>query len=239
MKTTFIYALNDPETGECRYIGKADDPHARLYNHLREGHYTKKSCHRTNWIKSRLARGLKPLLEILQEVPKIEWELWERVWIKASNKIGMDLTNSTAGGDCGPDMTGKKHNLETLVKISVAHTGKKRSAAHCASISAARTGMKFSPEYCANISAGKTGLKLVGATSKFRGVSRYRDNCWRVFIRVSGKNVFIGCFSEEIEAAKAYDTVAKIHHGELAKLNFPDMPGPFSTPKKRFFLTKP
>lgn len=232
MKTTFIYALNDPETGECRYVGKANDPHYRLYQHLREGHYTKKSCHRTNWIKSLFARGLKPLLEILQEVPETEWELWERVWIKASNKIGMDLTNSTAGGDCGPDRTGKKHRPETLAKLSASGKGRKLTSETRAKICASRKGQKPTPESCAKMSAAQLGSKHTVATSKFRGVSRYRDNCWRVFIRVSGKNVSIGCFSEEIEAAKAYDIAAKIHHGVLAKLNFPDT-------EKRFFLTKP
>jgi hypothetical protein len=35
MKTTFIYALIDPRTKQPKYIGKANKPEKRLYEHLR------------------------------------------------------------------------------------------------------------------------------------------------------------------------------------------------------------
>jgi predicted GIY-YIG superfamily endonuclease len=33
---TYIYGLADPTTKEIRYVGKADDPQARLSQHLQE-----------------------------------------------------------------------------------------------------------------------------------------------------------------------------------------------------------
>ena len=36
------------------------------------------------------------------------------------------------------------------------------------------------------------------------------------------KTIHIGTYISEIEAAKAYDEAAKIHHGEFANLNFPE-----------------
>ncbi len=60
-------------------------------------------------------------------------------------------------------------------------------------------------------------------SSKYKGVSwNKHKKKWSVWIRYDGKSKFIGFFDNEIEAAKAYDEVAKKHHGEFAVLNFPD-----------------
>lgn len=65
--------------------------------------------------------------------------------------------------------------------------------------------------------SGKTG------TSKFKGVSFDSSrNKWISSIQVNGKTKHIGRFSEESEAAKAYDLVSSKTYGEFAKLNFPE-----------------
>lgn len=62
-----------------------------------------------------------------------------------------------------------------------------------------------------------------GAASRFKGVSYYaRTGKWRVRIMVDGHSKFIGSFSDEVEAAKAYDIAAREAHGEYARLNFPE-----------------
>lgn len=164
MDTTFIYGLNDPETGECRYVGKADDPKEALSRHLRDGRLKKKT-HKSNWIQSLFDRNLSPILEILQEVPETEWELWERVWIKASREIGMNLTNFAAGGEgtsfpgkLNP-MFGRKHSPETCAKISAAISGEKHEQFGKRGEQARRFGCKDSPETRAKKSAAKKGVK--------------------------------------------------------------------------------
>lgn len=59
-----------------------------------------------------------------------------------------------------------------------------------------------------------------GSASKYKGVTR-EHNRWLASIRVDGRAVRIGKFDNEIECATAYDTAARIHHGEYATLNFP------------------
>ncbi len=64
--------------------------------------------------------------------------------------------------------------------------------------------------------AGKGG-------SKYKGVfwdNRMRK--WRVRIGFNRARLRVGDFSDEIEAAKAYDQAAKQYHGQFASLNFPD-----------------
>ncbi|WP_144028225.1 HNH endonuclease [Paenibacillus ferrarius] len=57
-------------------------------------------------------------------------------------------------------------------------------------------------------------------TSKYKGVYWYKANqCWLARLNVDNKNVTVGCFSNEIAAASAYNLYAKKYHGEFAKLN--------------------
>ncbi len=64
-------------------------------------------------------------------------------------------------------------------------------------------------------------LSQKGSTSIYKGVSwKAKNKAWIVQITVEKKPVHIGCFKSELEAAKAYDIVAKKVYGEFAFLNF-------------------
>ena len=59
--------------------------------------------------------------------------------------------------------------------------------------------------------------------SKYKGVTRNNDHSkWRAAIVVDGKLIHLGAFTDEIEAAKAYDTSAAKEFGEFAHPNFSD-----------------
>lgn len=97
MKTTFIYSLSDPRTNQIRYIGKANNPKARLVNHCNPARY--RPTYKFNWIKELRGLGLKPILEILDEVPLDNWQFWEKFWIQLIKTWGFSLVNYTDGGD--------------------------------------------------------------------------------------------------------------------------------------------
>ena len=48
-----------------------------------------------------------------------------------------------------------------------------------------------------------------------------RTGRWTAKIRANGKRLWLGRFTSEIDAAKAYDAAAQKYHGEFAQLNFP------------------
>jgi hypothetical protein len=55
--------------------------------------------------------------------------------------------------------------------------------------------------------------------SRYRGVSK-NGSQWQVLIMVKKKKRYLGSFSNEEEAARAYDKVALQHHGIKAKTNY-------------------
>jgi hypothetical protein len=60
-------------------------------------------------------------------------------------------------------------------------------------------------------------------TSEYLGVSWCRSHrLWRAQTTIDGYCYKIGRFKSEIKAATAYDREARKHHGEFARLNFPD-----------------
>ena len=62
-------------------------------------------------------------------------------------------------------------------------------------------------------------------TSRYKGVTWHRrQNHWRATIQVNKKPISLGQFTNETQAAKAYDRAAKRYHGQYACLNFPPRP---------------
>lgn len=55
--------------------------------------------------------------------------------------------------------------------------------------------------------------------SKYKGVYKTRQGNWQVKIFCNKKQIVIGTFEDELEAAHAYNVAAKKHHGEFACLN--------------------
>lgn len=63
--------------------------------------------------------------------------------------------------------------------------------------------------------------KSQSCSSNFKGVTWYKSrNKWIVTITINQKQIYLGRYVNEIDAAKAYDEAAKRLFGEYARLNF-------------------
>lgn len=60
--------------------------------------------------------------------------------------------------------------------------------------------------------------KHAKAASKYKGVHAHKGK-WRARIVPNGKNIHLGLFDHEKDAALAYNVAAQRHYGEYAKLN--------------------
>lgn len=96
----YIYGLVCPKLGSFRYIGKSTNPEARLRAHISSARRGAYDHHTARWISSLLNDGLRPTLEVIQEIEEGEcWREAERKWIKKALDEGLPLTNSTLGGE--------------------------------------------------------------------------------------------------------------------------------------------
>lgn len=169
---TKIYSLKDPITGLIRYIGKTSRSlEVRLACHLSESN--RRQTHRHCWIRSLLALGASPEIELIETVDG-DGCIEEINWIGTMKSFGCDLVNGTIGGESG--MSGRTHTPEARAKISASGMGRKQSAESIAKrslklrrpcsedkkrkISKANLGRKFSLEIRLKFSRAHMGIKL-------------------------------------------------------------------------------
>ena len=133
---TYIYILIDPRNNDIRYVGKSDNPLVRLNEHIRKSE--NKITYKNNWIRSLIKNGVKPKLNIIDEVPLEEWGFWEQYWIEQFKMWGFKLTNIANGGVGGnlgdivnkkisKALKGRKISKESKDKMSISSIGKKHS----------------------------------------------------------------------------------------------------------------
>lgn len=161
----YIYALIDPVDGDIRYIGKSIRPVARACNHMQD----KTPCHRTHWLQSLKARGLKPDMVILERVEGAwPWQESERFWIAYGKRHGWRLTNNTDGGDGVEGLP-----ADTRAKMAAIWLGRKHSAESKAKIGAASRGRKHSTESREHMRQIMTGRKITWVRSIAEANSKF------------------------------------------------------------------
>lgn len=90
---------------------------------------------------------------------------------------------------------------------------------------------EFTPTHCAprkmgrpKGSLGKVGTysrkKTTNTSSGYKGVTWHKSrNKWMAYIRVDGNQVYLGLFTNIIDAARAFNTASLERYGDLALLN--------------------
>jgi hypothetical protein len=94
-----VYLLEEPDTGEVRYVGKAVCPEHRLYEHLNEAmNSADKACKRIMWLRAILGAGKSPVMRVIDEVMPEDAAGRELFWIKHFLAAGVVLLNERYQG---------------------------------------------------------------------------------------------------------------------------------------------
>ena len=180
-----IYVLSDPRAaGVPRYIGVTFRGVARrVVEHVcraRTGGRTHRDC----WLRSLLAAGVEPAVDVVQSGRGEGWQEAERSWIAKHRQA---LVNSTDGGEGAPGlvcsdeakaamslarrgkkyapgrvpaMLGRSHSVEAKAKIADAGRGRAHTSHSKALLSAAHAGKALSKEHRAKLRDSKLGGTL-------------------------------------------------------------------------------
>lgn len=162
-----IYLLIDPITKECRYVGKAKDPHKRYVRHIWEAKKPGRKKYLYSWVRSLLNKGKKPTQIIIDTVQ--DWKYWEAFYIEYYKYIGCNLTNLCEGGQGPSGFTHtekwKKKMSEKMKERKPWNNGMTLSEEHREAIAQGNKGKKFSEESKKKI--GKANAKAHRKRSKF------------------------------------------------------------------------
>ena len=140
MKSVKIYKLLDPTSLEVRYVGKTEKTlKHRLSMHVTTSIKNKSKTHKEAWITGLYLTGIRPLIELIEEVAFEDWQEKEVFWIAQFE----NLTNTCNGGIGGTGRVyteserlqksvtmkklideGKIDYTERALKISQSHKGK-------------------------------------------------------------------------------------------------------------------
>lgn len=123
MDITYIYVLKCPITYEIKYVGKANKPKQRYYAHMNLNKTS--SSYKKTWIKQLKDNNLKPILEIIAEVPINSWQEYEKYYINYYISLGCKLTNLGLGGE------GLNFGNQTSFKKGVVNYKKERLKKEC------------------------------------------------------------------------------------------------------------
>ena len=122
MELVYIYGLVEKEKNVLRYIGKTTNLKRRLKRHISERFLH--NSYKDRWIRKLVDTNKTIDVIILDEVPKTDWQYWEKFYISYYKYIGCQLTNGTNGGDQPPSTKGRKHTEESKLKMSKTKKGK-------------------------------------------------------------------------------------------------------------------
>lgn len=76
---------------------------------------------------------------------------------------------------------------------------------------------------CTTIQNSGNRRPNANGTSRYKGVVSTPGGKWSARIRINGKKTYLGTFTDELAAARAYDDAALEHFGEFARPNLPDL----------------
>lgn len=93
----YIYTLSDPDSGEVRYVGKANNVSKRLATHIRDSRRSNRPV--CNWVAKLVNGGKVPVITTIATCSSESWQEEERRQISLYRSNHSNLLNLADGGD--------------------------------------------------------------------------------------------------------------------------------------------
>lgn len=114
-RPVYIYGLEDPRTGEIRYVGRTVALKFRMDQHTTRP----SSIALREWVGELAAEELRPRYRVLETCDDKSWRAAERRWVAHYREQGVALLNVCEGGRSA----GRPHNRALKLSTSVRLTG--------------------------------------------------------------------------------------------------------------------
>jgi group I intron endonuclease len=218
MELGIIYILEDPTNDLIKYIGQTTVLKNRYKNHCsaspkydKNGNYKPNKC--ISWCKSLKNIGIKPILNILDQVPINELDFWEIYYISLYKSWGFELKNDHIGGTGGrlnkiPWNKGKKCETTERMKKSYKIRHEKFLRGEWVG---PNKGKKSSKETKKKLRVSHLGNKHSGETIKKQRLNSGKS---KRIIQLNANGGFIQEFNSAAEASR----ILNICHNSISKL---------------------
>jgi group I intron endonuclease len=218
-----IYCIENVENG-MKYIGKSINIKNRWSEHKNDLKYNR---HSNTYLQNVYNKYEEKIFKyyIIQECDKDNISFMEIYWIAYYNSYigdgnGYNMDRGGSGGHVGI-----QRSIEWGNNISAGKKGMTFTDEHKTNLSISHMGYVPTEEQRKKLAKGNTGIKKGKNTkSPFVGVSKTSDNRnWRSYICVNHKQIYLGKFENEIDAARAYDVECWELYHDISKLNFKNL----------------
>lgn len=172
------------------------------------------------WGRKEVLIDTEDLLRLDKEIPKKTTNgKWSVVLSKDSRSQSLFYAKiNILHPEGGLDKRGKKKTTTLFLHRTILSPPKKKVIDH---IDHNGLNNKRSNLRICTVAQNTANKRKGKGSSDFKGVSWHkRDQIWIATIHQKRKQLHLGYFNDELEAAKAYDKAAKDLWGEFAKLNF-------------------
>ena len=147
----------------------------------------------------------------------ITGEFWWKKRLNANSSLGVPIRNPDKDGYLRVGFRGHKYRLHRLAWLYVTGEWPKELIDHrdCNPANNAFSNLREADKK----QNGANQLKRHGTSSNYKGVTwNAQVKKWQSTIKTNGRCVYLGCFEQEEEAAKAYAVAAEKLHGEFLNL---------------------